>query len=110
MYVEPVPILPPRRGRRLATTLTALGPVAALVIVVALARSADPTAPLRTAPPADGRSVASPSAGVGVEGEAGPAAIPHHAFGLPVRTVEEALAARRTGQLRDGLVAVFGLL
>ena len=109
MLIDPVPIRPAGRGSRLAGLLSVATTVGALVAVLALAQpsSTSPAALGGTAPA--GGSSGPPTQRPDVA-DAETTALPGHAFSLPVRTVGETLAGRRSGEIAVGLVAVSGYL
>ena len=109
MLIDPVPIRPAGRGTRLVRLLSVATTVGALVAVLALAQpSSTSPAALGGSAPAGGPSEP-PNHRLDVAG-AEPTALPGHAFSLPVRTVGETLAGRRSGEITVGLVAVSGYM
>jgi hypothetical protein len=115
VLIEPTPAVPPSRGGRLRAVATIAAPLAVLVAVVATGVMAGDgpegglgIAQRASASPAATTAVPSvdPELGDGVAISVFPVRVP----GLAVRSVPEALAARRAGETGDELVAIAGYL
>ena len=117
MLIERVEVEGRERGGTVRTVATIAAPIILLVTVVAtgvLARGT--SADREDGAPAAARAVATDAAGPAATSAlagrpaSAPAAFPPRALGLPTRTVEDALDARRAGTVGDDLIAISGYL
>lgn len=116
MIVQPVPVGPPSRSRRILRLAAATVPMVLLAGVVGagvLGPRSEPIAPDASVSPAVEAAVQSTTPAAPPSRDPLPArrppAYPASVAGIPVRTVDEALAARAAGTVGD-LVAIAGFL